>query len=462
MAYDTAELIAAAVEALEEHGVDGVLRLGELTEHVGASMTQTPSSQTLKKHIGSHLASSDDDLVAVHINGYYSLPDVDFAAWRDEHITTSRLAIPQEVRLRLWAAAAGHCQFRGCSTQLAQSAITTGSGNFSQIAHIVAASPDGPRGRPDSSDALSTQYSNLMLLCYNCHHLIDTDEDTYTITVLEQMKQEREGFIHRVIQAHEDLETNILLLSAPIQHQRTHILREHIVAAVTPYIPREVVSLDLNDDLLENDQGYWDTGRRQLNRRLARHIEVLNGHLSVFPLAPIPLCVYLGRLLGNKRIIQFYQNNRNVTERCWNWAPTVECREDEIDFCCDHETDDTNHIVIAFSISQEIDEGALDRWRQNHKAHLYRMFTDEKSSTWLCHRGQMDLFRAKYNELLTLLEHRHGKEYHLHILGPVPAPIAVEIGRQLPPKVAPTLHLYDRIDGEFQHAFSIAHDERLR
>lgn len=461
MAYDTEELISTTVTALEEHGKDGVLKLGELTTHVGAALGKQPSSQTLKNHIKKHLDGPDDDLVAIHINGYYSLPDVDFEDWRSKNTTTSRQAIPQEVKMRLWAASAGHCQFRGCYKPLAQSAITTLAGNFSQIAHIVAASPDGPRGRPDSSEELSTQFSNLMLLCYDCHHLIDTKEETYTVTMLEQMKQERESFIHRVIQAHEDLETNILILSAPIQHQRTHILREHVVTAVAPHIPREIVQLDLNDDLQENDPSYWDTGRRQLNRRLARQIELLDGHLSVFALAPIPLCVYLGRLLGNKRVVQLYQNNRNVEENRWHWEPTVECREGEIDFTLEDEATDTNHIAIAFSISQEIDEEALDRWRQTQDAHLYRMLTDEKSSTWLRHRGQMDLFRAKYNELLTLLEHQHGKEYHLHILGPVSAPIAVEIGRQLPPKVAPTLHLYDRIDGEFQHAFSIAHDERL-
>lgn len=463
MAYKTEEIIAAVVTALKEHGNEGVLRLGELTSCVGASLSTEPSNQTIKNHIKMHLDGPEDDQVAHHINGYYSLSGVDFDAWRAKNISTLRLSIPQEVKLRLWAAAAGYCQFRGCSKQLSQSSITKDSGNFAQIAHIVAASFDGPRGLPDSSEELSQKFSNLMLLCYDCHHLIDTEEDTYSVTRLEQMKQERENFIHRVIQAHEDLETNVLMLTAPIQHQEAHILQEHVVEALTPHIPRVLVKLDLNEDLLENHVEYWSTGRRLMNRKLERSIETLRGHLSVFPLAPIPLCVYLGRLLGNKRVIQLYQKNRNVSERCWSWKPTIECREGEIEVVLDGEVKDTEHVAVAFSISQSINEKALTTWLQGQgeEISLYRMATDEKSATWLQHRGQMNLFRKKYNELLTLLEHTHGKKYHLHILGPVPAPIAVEIGRQLPPKVSPTLHLYEYIDGAFQHAFTVAPNERL-
>lgn len=463
MRYETHQIVELAVQALDEYGTEGVLRLGVLTSHIGELLGTTPETKTIKNHLKKHIDGSQDNEIAIHKNGYYSLPNVDFKEWHKKHTSTTRPAIPKPVQLRLWAAAAGHCQFRGCSKQLDQSAITTLAGNFAQIAHIVAASPDGPRGRPDSSEELSQQFSNLMLLCYECHHLIDTEEEAYPVAMLEQMKQEREDFIHRVIQAHEDLETNALILSAPIQHQETHILQEHVVEALTPRIPRKFVKLNLNAELLENHEEYWSTGQRQLHRKLERNIDALEGHLSIFPLAPIPLCVYLGRLLGNKRVIQLYRNNRNVSERCWNWEPTIECRDNEIDFALDtlkHE-ETTQHIALALSISQEINETALNEWLQTQPAHVYRMFTDEKSSTWLCHQGQMDLFRTKYNELLTLLEHKHGKSYHLHLLGPVPAPVAVELGRQIPPKVSPTLHLYDYIDGSFQHAFTIASDERL-
>jgi hypothetical protein len=461
MAYDTEEIVDAAVSALDEHGKDGVLKVRALSTHIPSYLDHSPKVKTLKRHLLIH-CDQEGENARIHIqaDSYYSLPSVDFEAWRLQHITPSRPSIPLDVRMRLWAASAGHCQFRGCSKPLTHDAITSAAGNFAQIAHIIAASENGPRGQSNSED-LADKYENLMLLCYDCHRLIDTREEEYSVQFLTSMKEVRENFISRIVQAREEIETVVLTLSAPIQDQEIYISKTMALEALTQYIPRDFVSLSLNDELSESDSAYWSAGKKALRRKLDQNIMRLKGPLSVFPLAPIPLCIYLGRLLGNKRIIQFYRNDRNVVERCWNWEPTVECREGEIDFQHDQEADSTNHIVIAFSISQEIDEDAFDRWRQNQNAHLYRMFTDEKASTWLRHRGQMDLFRAKYNELLTLLEHWHGKNYHLHILGPVPAPIAVEIGRQLPPKVAPTLHLYDRIDGEFQLAFVIAPNERL-
>ena len=83
-------------------------------------------------------------------------------------------AIDPTRKLLLYVRAGGRCEFDGCNAYLFRHHVTQAEENFSQVAHIVAFKPDGPRGkiglRPDDINDLE----NLMLLCPQCHKLIDT------------------------------------------------------------------------------------------------------------------------------------------------------------------------------------------------------------------------------------------------------------------------------------------------
>ncbi len=69
--------------------------------------------------------------------------------------------------------AAWRCQFSGCGKDLK----THGTGRVrmrsSYFAHIVAASPTGPRGCRQESRLLADNPTNFLLLCDECHRLID-------------------------------------------------------------------------------------------------------------------------------------------------------------------------------------------------------------------------------------------------------------------------------------------------
>ena len=93
--------------------------------------------------------------------------------------------------MRLIAASGGHCQFEGCPCNLFKDDLTWAEFNNSNVAHIIASSPDGPRGSEDSY-RLSDKYENLMLLCPTHHNEIDNDTETYTVEKLLKMKQEQE------------------------------------------------------------------------------------------------------------------------------------------------------------------------------------------------------------------------------------------------------------------------------
>ena len=86
----------------------------------------------------------------------------------------------------LWGKAAGRCSI--CKLELVnfQNNITIG-----EMAHIIAKSPNGPRGIENSIDS----YDNLILLCPNHHREIDKNPLQWDIDRLRKVKQEHELWV---------------------------------------------------------------------------------------------------------------------------------------------------------------------------------------------------------------------------------------------------------------------------
>ena len=91
-------------------------------------------------------------------------------------------------RLRLFAQSAGHCQRPECRQPL-----FLGGGNktvhYGEVAHIIAASPIGPRGNASPSIAVAS-YENLILLCPTCHTIIDKAPEAYPVSLVREWKRQ--------------------------------------------------------------------------------------------------------------------------------------------------------------------------------------------------------------------------------------------------------------------------------
>ena len=66
---------------------------------------------------------------------------------------------------------------------------------IAKICHIEAASSDGPRFNPDMTDDERRDFDNLILLCDECHSIIDNkdNENKYTVDLLKQWKRDHEN-----------------------------------------------------------------------------------------------------------------------------------------------------------------------------------------------------------------------------------------------------------------------------
>ncbi len=110
-----------------------------------------------------------------------------------QELTCSRgVANPSAAtRTKLFADSAGYCQNPACAQQLFVDTAKGEAIHFAEMAHIFAASDNGPRSKADLTDAERGSYDNLILLCANCHTTIDKAPDDYPDTLIRQWKRDR-------------------------------------------------------------------------------------------------------------------------------------------------------------------------------------------------------------------------------------------------------------------------------
>jgi hypothetical protein len=104
------------------------------------------------------------------------------------------VAISPQDRKLLWGRASATCSI--CKAPLTERA---GNGDPEAVlgdeCHIIARSPDGPRGRERLPGIHVDSYANLILLCAYHHRLVDAKPSAYTVPELLRIKDEHESWV---------------------------------------------------------------------------------------------------------------------------------------------------------------------------------------------------------------------------------------------------------------------------
>ena len=115
---------------------------------------------------------------------------------KNESSKIKRTPIREAVKLRLWGMAAGRCEI--CNKLLYLDSHYGDDANFSENAHIHAVGKTGPRHADDMTQDEINNIDNLMLLCAEHHHLIDTKPENYLSDFLIVQKKAHEDRIRRL------------------------------------------------------------------------------------------------------------------------------------------------------------------------------------------------------------------------------------------------------------------------
>lgn len=171
-------------------------------------------------------------------------------------------SIPERIKIRLWGIAAGRCQYEGCNKPLWLDTLTKHEFNVAYIAHIIADSPDGPRGDPELSFRLRTDISNLMLMCDEHHRLIDREDVTgHPPERLLKMKQMHEERIALVTSLTEEKQSHVILYGANIGQHYSLVSWEKAFKAMSPnWYPAQKPATELslkNSSFQDHESSYW-------------------------------------------------------------------------------------------------------------------------------------------------------------------------------------------------------------
>lgn len=371
-----------------------------------------------------------------------------------------RPSIPKETILKLWASAAGRCEFLGCNKPLWRDGLTWEEANLAHIAHIVSYSPEGPRGDSLLSKSLAKDFSNLMLACLDHHKLTDTKkyEKKYTIELLRSYKQAHEQRIYAQTSMKEEMKTTVLIFKAKIGDRMVDVPFVHTVEAIAPRFPADEkgINLDYTNFDTASSKTYWQQLKAQIKRDIELHFKkpCNVNHLSIFAIGPIPLLMYLGKCMGNIIPADLYQRHRDTQN--WAWKFDRGSKNFKYILKSSNTNSKSKKVVLVFSLSGKIHSQEIKKVI-SQKTPYYEITIKNPSPLFLNSRDKLILFQKIYRELITKIRERHGVDCQIYFFPAVPAPIAVSCGKELLPKVDPPIYVYDHIGDNqgFRYALQV-------
>jgi len=352
--------------------------------------------------------------------------------------------------LIVFVRAAARCEFRGCNKSLLEHEISKRPGNFSQKAHIVAFSEDGPRGQDGKRPLNIDDLDNLSLLCGGCHKEIDDNPLYYTRADLEAMFDEHRNRIETVLNTAPENQSHIIMMTAPIGKFQVAIPRGDTFTAMRPRNPAtgNVTKIDLtNFRGADEDADFMAASRTLIDQKLSEALAEEGpanqaGHMSVFAFGPIPLLMYLGARLGDKVAVDLFQRHRDTED--WIWKDEVDFEPVKYGYELTHDKGPDAPIGILLSLSGKIDLATIpEDVVATHTLYEITLDGQAPTPTFLNCKRDLIAFRKIWHDLQAEIAARHGDAKPLSLFPAIPTPIAVVCGRDRLPKARPPLIIYD-------------------
>lgn len=376
-------------------------------------------------------------------------------------------SIPVPVQCTLWGKAAGRCEFCGCNRPLWKSPVTQEGVNIAQKAHIYSFSGAGPRGNRGIKPEDLNSIANLMLVCHECHQKIDAKPDggRYSVAVLQQMKLEHEQRVEHVTGITKSKKSHIVLYGANIGDHSSPLHYAEAAPALFPQrYPAQDTTLDLatvNSAFTDRDDEYWTVEAKALRRKFDHRVRerVCLGsidHLSVFALAPQPLLVLLGTLLGDIVPADVYQRHREPPT--WSWPDTV---PPPLSFDLRTPTTTTGPPALVLALSATVVPERVTSVL-GPDAVIWTITTPVPHNDLIKSREHLSQLRALYRQLFDQIKAIYGAATPLHIFPASAVSAAIELGRVRMPKADMPWIVYDEIPsrGGFVPAITINNGDK--
>ncbi|MFV9668734.1 HNH endonuclease [Pantoea sp. KXB25] len=360
--------------------------------------------------------------------------------------SSGRFNTSPEVKILVWIRAAGHCEL--CGTDLTHDFRIGTPMKWGEVAHILPASPKGPRGNATHSEeealALTNDSENLMLLCPGCHDRVDRDGDNYpeddlsglhsaclTRIRLAASTPGEERAIPVIVQS----QHHQTLVAIPAQALLTAMSAEGLTAQCHP-----VTVVFPEPSSRGRDAGYWQAIKDLITEKLEAGLARRGGQfgdkpaLAMVGLADIPALFFLGQTIGDRYKRFQYSFNR---EHILRWPDTDALPPA---FISSELPQGEVPVALVLSLSAAVPRGDVTAALPG--ARIVEFTVPEPSYAMVTNRRVIHTFRDELQKLLSQLEATTTQA--IHVFAAVPAALAIEFGALLTTQHQHPYIIFDR------------------
>lgn len=351
-----------------------------------------------------------------------------------------------ETKRIVWIQAAGHCEL--CGSDLTHDYRAGLSMRRGEVAHILPASPKGPRGGEghdeDKAQLLTNDTANLMLLCPGCHDKIDRDGDGYPENDLSGLHQ---AYIERIRLAATTPDGGRAI---PVIVQSQHF------ATVNDIPVRDLLVAMSSEGLTAFDQGikitfpppgprgrdaiYWQNIKDSILHDLEQQLKRRGGAygdapaLAVVGLADIPALILLGQAIGDrsKRLLFSFSREHHLRWPDQTAEPPM--------FLFTHPPEGDAPLALVLSISAYVPHCDIETALPGVR--IAELSIPEPSYAMVQNRRVIHAFRDALQIRLSQLEAMGAGT--IHVFAAIPAALAIEFGALLTTQHQHSYLIFDR------------------
>lgn len=365
----------------------------------------------------------------------------------------SRTAIRERVRMQLWAVSGGRCEL--CNRLLYQDLVYGQDGNFGEMAHIHAVSESGPRNKRGMTSEEKNSVENLMLLCEEHHHMIDTFPDKFRDGLLLKKKRAHEARIREVTEISSEQTTRIVTYFSNIDHYEVfssdRLLREAVLFA--DRVPMQEPTIHLSSDsyiryvpakeiFQQKEQDLEKTFRIWFDDVIKKQDSI-----SLFALAPQPLLFKLGTLINDQYNAIVFQRHR--TGHTWAW-PNLDSPVEYI--FSQTRVGVGNCVALVLDLSASVADDRIIS-ALGESVSIFHITLPAPCRTFVTSKKVQDDFVSVFRVAMEHIKNLRPAPVILHIFPAMPSSLAIRAGMDYMPKADLPVVLYeqaDQADGFFE------------
>lgn len=371
----------------------------------------------------------------------------------------ARVDIKDSVIREIWVRAAGRCVL--CSAYLLGSNRSFFHTAHGQVAHNVGATKGkkSPRGNSQLALEQRARTENLLLLCHQCHRMIDAEgaDKVYTEEYLRTHKRTHEDRVRRVTDFATLTETAVVRVTGRVRGFLAPATDRQVMSALhfedMQYAgehPRDA-EFEVSIDSEDTDSWVWEEGARKIEAKLAALRDSPYDTVSVFAMAPVPLLVFLGSKLEDKGDIRVFPRFRDAEDLacCWRSAngPVATFTVDSTGM--DREATD---VVLSVSVSGAVEVSAA---RELARLPQVTLVAEKLGPDTIQTKADLAAFSFAWRAALARVETDYPRCKRIHLIAGVPVVAAIACGQHHMRDAQPQLIVYQRAEGGYVEALTV-------